>query len=95
MRTTVDQRNWKRDSYNGFGNGLAKAFEFAMVPAIFGAAGFGLDHLLGILPVFTIIFAVVAMIGLFVKWYYTYAYQMELVQAGAPWKSSTTDSGAT
>ncbi len=81
----MDQRDWKRDSYNGFGNGLAKAFEFAMVPLIFGAAGYGLDRLIGIVPVLTTIFAVVALVGLFVKSYYTYAHQMELAQVGSPW----------
>ena len=85
MRTTVDQRNWKRDSYNGFGNGLAKAFEIALVPAILGAAGYGLDRLIGIVPVLTIVFSVLAIIGMFARSYYAYTYQMAQVQADSVW----------
>ena len=88
MRTNVDDRNWKRDSYNGFGNGLAKAFEIALVPAIFGAAGYGLDRLFGVVPVLTIIFAVLAICGMFTVSYYTYKYQMEQAQIGTPWDVS-------
>ena len=88
----MDQRSWKRDSYNGFGNGLAKAFEIALVPAIIGAAGYGLDHLLGIVPVLTILFSVAAIVGMFARSYYTYTYQMAQVQADSVWSKDSAPS---
>ena len=33
----------RRDMYNGFGDGLARAFELAVTPVVFGGIGFGLD----------------------------------------------------
>ena len=93
MKTTVDQRNWKRDSYNGFGNGLAKAFEIAMVPAILGAAGYGLDRLLGIVPVLTIVFSVFALVGMFLRSYYTYTYQMARQEAESVWAKGQAPTG--
>ena len=81
----MDQRNWKRESYNGFGNGLAKAFEIALVPLIFGALGYGLDRLFGIVPVLTIIFSVAALVGMFARSYYGYMYAMEQAEAASVW----------
>ena len=49
-----------RDTYNGFGESLSRAFELAVTPAVFGVAGYALDRWLGILPVLTIIFFVLA-----------------------------------
>lgn len=42
---------------NGFGDGLAAAFELVMTPAIFGVLGYLLDRALGLVPVFTLIFS--------------------------------------
>jgi F0F1-type ATP synthase assembly protein I len=61
------EQNDKRGLYNGFGDGLAQAFEFAVTPAIFGAIGYVIDRVLGIVPVFTIILSLFCLIGIFVK----------------------------
>jgi F0F1-type ATP synthase assembly protein I len=80
----VDQ-NDKRDLYNGFGDGLALAIEFAVTPAIFGGLGYLLDRALGTLPVFTIILALFCVVGMFVKIWYTYEASMREQEARAPW----------
>ena len=80
----VDQ-NHKRDLYNGFGDGLALAFEFAVTPAIFGALGYLLDRVIGSVPVFTIIFVLLCVVGMFVKIWYTYDASMRAHEARAPW----------
>ena len=71
--------------YNGFGDGLARAFEFAMTPAIFAAGGYGLDRWLGILPVLTIVFFLVSVAGMFAKTWYTYEARMQAEDATRPW----------
>ena len=53
----------RRDIYNGFGDGLARAFEFAVTPAVFGAMGYGLDRWAGLVPLFTIVLTVFALVG--------------------------------
>jgi F0F1-type ATP synthase assembly protein I len=80
----VDQ-NDKRDFYNGFGDGLARAFEFAVTPAIFGFLGYLLDRAIGTLPVFTLILALVCIVGMFLKTYYTYEDAMRAHDAKSPW----------
>ena len=45
----------RRDMYNGFGDGLARAFELAVTPVIFGGIGFGLDRWLGLAPLLTLV----------------------------------------
>jgi len=53
--------NGSRDVQNGFGDGLAKAFELVLTPALFGLAGFGLDRWLGLTPLLTIVLTVWAL----------------------------------
>ena len=51
----------RRETYRGFGDGLARAFEIAMTPVIFGAGGWALDRWLGTSPVFTVLLFVWAL----------------------------------
>lgn len=81
-----DQGN-KRDLYNGFGDTLARAFEFAAVLAIFGAGGWGLDRWLDTSPVFTIVTVIVATVGLFARLWYGYEAAMQAEEARAPWRA--------
>lgn len=74
-----------RDTYNGFGNALALAFELAVTPAIFGLAGYGLDRWLGIVPVLTIVFALWALIVLLVRMGSHYSAEMRQHEAAGPW----------
>jgi F0F1-type ATP synthase assembly protein I len=80
--------NDKRDLYNGFGDGLAKAFEFAVTPGIFGVLGYLLDRAIGTLPLFTIILALLCIVGMFLKTWYTYDADMRTHEANAPWGRS-------
>jgi F0F1-type ATP synthase assembly protein I len=50
----LDRLSERRELNNGFGNALAKAFELAVTPAIFGYLGWLLDGWLGTRPLFLI-----------------------------------------
>ncbi len=80
----------RQDLYNGFGNGLALAFELALVPAIFGAMGYALDRWLGLLPVLTIVFVLIAVAGLSVRQFAAYTFNMKLHEGQGPWASDWT-----
>jgi hypothetical protein len=80
----VDLR-YQRDTYNGFGETLARGFELAVTPAIFGAIGFGLDKWLGIVPVLTIVLLVLALCGMFVRMWFGYDEEMKRHEAEGPW----------
>ncbi|MGH9150680.1 MAG: AtpZ/AtpI family protein [Acidimicrobiales bacterium] len=75
----------RREVYQGFGDGLARAFELALTPAVFGVAGFGIDRWLGTLPVFLLVFVLLAAVGLFVRAWYGYARDMAAHEQQAPW----------
>jgi F0F1-type ATP synthase assembly protein I len=77
--------NDKRDFYNGFGDGLARAFEYAVTPAIFGFLGWLLDRAVGTVPLFTIVFALLCVVGMFLKTWYTYDAMMRAHDAESPW----------
>jgi F0F1-type ATP synthase assembly protein I len=77
--------NHKRDLYNGFGDGLAKAFEFAVTPGIFGVLGYLLDRAIGTLPVFTIILTLLCVVGMFLKTWYVYDADMKAQEARSSW----------
>ena len=73
------------DVQNGFGDGLAKAFELVLTPAILGLAGFGLDRWLGVTPLFTIVLTLwaLAVVG-YLTWY-RYEAEMRRLEEGAAW----------
>jgi Putative F0F1-ATPase subunit Ca2+/Mg2+ transporter len=56
--------------YNGFGNALAQAVEFAATPLIFFLAGRWADHRFGTTPVFAVVLFVAALVGVSVSAYY-------------------------
>jgi hypothetical protein len=75
----------KRDLYNGFGDGLSRAFEFAITPVVFGLVGHLLDGWMGISPALTITLALFAVAGGFVRMWYAYDAQMKVHEASGPW----------
>ena len=79
--------------YNGAGEGLSRAFELALTPAIIGGVGFLLDRWLGLTPIFTIIFFLVAMGGLMARMYYGYDAQMKEHEARSPWAPAPSRDG--
>jgi F0F1-type ATP synthase assembly protein I len=52
----------RRDTYNGFGDALARAFELVGTPAIFGWLGWLLDGRTGTRPMFTVLFALITFV---------------------------------
>jgi F0F1-type ATP synthase assembly protein I len=78
------ERRERRHLNQGFGRALSNAFEIAVVPAIFLAIGWGVDHLVGTHLVFAIVLGLVGLAGTVVKMYYAYSYEMaQHAEAGA------------
>lgn len=50
----------RRELHNGFGDAMARAFELAVTPAIFGFLGHLLDGAVGTAPLFLVLFALVS-----------------------------------
>jgi F0F1-type ATP synthase assembly protein I len=81
----VDDLKAKQDLYNGFGDTLAKGFELAVTPVLFGGIGYVLDRFLGVTPVLTLVLFVLSVVGLGVRMYYGYVAEMEAHELNAPW----------
>lgn len=71
--------------YNGAGNGLARAFELAVTPAVFGVLGHLLDTRVGTSPLFLTVFALLCLLGMGVRMFYGYQAAMDAHQAAGPW----------
>lgn len=66
---------------NGSEDGLAKAVEIVLTPAIFAAVGFGLDRWLGTAPWLALSFGMAAFVlKLLVEWY-RYAERMSKIES--------------
>ena len=74
--------------YSGFGDTLSRAFEFAVIPLLFGAFGYWVDGWLGITPVFTAILAAVGLAGVVARMWYAYEAAMQAEEAKSPWARS-------
>ena len=79
----------KRDLWNGFGDGLARAFEFAVTPAIFAGIGLVIDRRIGLFPVLTIGLLVFSLVGMFIKLWFTYDAQMRSIEEQGAWRRSS------
>ena len=77
--------------YNGAGEGMSRAFELAVTPVIIGGLGYLLDRWLGLVPVLTIVFFLVAMVGLVARLWYAYDAEMVRHEKAGPWASATHD----
>ena len=75
----------RRQLYQGFGDTLALAFELAFTPVIIGLMGYGLDRWFGILPVLTIVFVLMAIVGMSARMWYGYDARMKVHEANGPW----------
>lgn len=71
-----DDLRAKRELNTGFANALSRAFEFAATTAIFSGLGWLVDRALGTAPVFTIVLAIAALVGQFVRFWYAYDLEM-------------------
>ena len=61
------------------------SYELVLSPLILALIGFGLDHLFGTLPLFTIIFGLLGLIGACIKIYFGYVAEMDEHEKDAPW----------
>ena len=75
----------RQETYQGFGDTLAVAFELAVTPFVFGLIGYGLDRWLGIVPLFTTMLVLFAIAGLSVRMWFDYDTRMKAHEAQAPW----------
>lgn len=76
--------------YRGFGDSLSRSVELAVTPPIIGAFGYLLDRLFGIVPVLTITFFLIAMIGLIATMWYGYEARMRSHEQSGPWAKGGT-----
>ena len=75
----------RRELYNGFGDTLTRAVEFVAIPGVFAFIGHALDGRLGTGSLFTVVLAVLALVGTFVRAYYAYETAMREQEARLPW----------
>lgn len=75
----------RRELYNGFGDTLARAVEFVAAPAFFAYGGHLLDGRLGTGSLLTVLLAVFALAGVFVRAYFAYEVAMRSHEAERPW----------
>ena len=66
-------------------NRSAGGYELVLSPLILALIGFGIDKLFGTVPVFTVLFAVLGLIGVVVKIYFNYRTEMQEHDAAGPW----------
>ena len=87
----------RRQLNKGYADTLARGFEFAAVPVVFGGIGWLVDGALGTAPMFTIGLVVFGFIGMFVKLWLGYDEAMKREEEGAVWNRPRTTSriGAT
>jgi F0F1-type ATP synthase assembly protein I len=84
----------RQETFQGFGDTLAVAFELAVTPFIFGLIGYGLDRWLGLTPVFTIVLVLFCIAGLSVRMWFEYDARMKAHEAAGPWARPLRTSGA-
>jgi F0F1-type ATP synthase assembly protein I len=63
----------------------AGGWELALSPVLLALIGYGLDRWFGIVPVLTVVFAVVGLVGAVAKLYLGYRAEMEAHEAAGPW----------
>jgi F0F1-type ATP synthase assembly protein I len=88
----VDLRS-RRETYNGFGEALARGFEFAVTPAIFGGIGWLLDRALGTAPLLLVVLVLFGFAGMFVRMWLGYDTEMRRHEANAPWAPKNHNGG--
>lgn len=85
--------NERRAMWTGFGDGLARAFELVVTPAIFGFLGHLVDRRLGTTPLLLIVFLLVTVAWEFAKTWMGYEASMKAEDAKAPWAAASKEEG--
>jgi len=63
----------------------AGGWELALAPVLCALIGYGLDRLFGTVPVITVVFAVLGLVGAVVRLYYGYDAEMKEHEKSGPW----------
>ena len=79
------ERRDQRDTWHGFSNALSRSFEMVATFALFVLLGLFVDDRVGTRPLFTLVLALLAVIGLGARAYYTYKDQIARDEEGKPW----------
>ena len=66
-------------------NRSAGGYELVLSPLILALIGFGIDKLFGTVPLFTVLFAVLGIVGVVVKLYVNYRTGRAQHDAAGPW----------
>jgi F0F1-type ATP synthase assembly protein I len=74
----------RRELNNGFGDSMARAFELALTPTIFGFLGYLLDGWLGTRPLFMVSFFLFVVVYLMWKMFRGYDAQMRVQESKLP-----------
>ena len=74
-----------RGLYGGFGDAMAQAFEFAVIPVLFALLGLWLDSRFGTRPLATVILVVVGLTGVIARSLYAYKDRIETEEKDKPW----------
>ncbi|MBW3649094.1 MAG: AtpZ/AtpI family protein [Actinobacteria bacterium] len=82
----MDASGDRQSLYNGFGDTMSRAVEFVATPAIFGWLGHLIDGRTGTRPTFTLVLACVAVVGMFLRYWFGYVHAMEAEEAKGPWR---------
>jgi hypothetical protein len=82
----VDATEERRKLYNGFGDTFSRAIEFVATPAVFGFLGHLLDLRINSGNAFAILLASLALVGVFLRFWYAYVEDMKREEANAPWR---------
>ncbi len=81
--------NDKQAMNRGFGDGMSRAFELVVTPALFGLLGLGIDHVAGTSPVFVVALGLFGVVGTFVRLWYGYDAEMRSHEASSRWAPRT------
>ena len=81
--TSESPAKYKRESYQGLGDGMSRAFELALTPAIFGGLGYFLDQKFNTQPICMIVLVVLTLVGMFVRNWAAYKIKMQELEAEA------------
>jgi hypothetical protein len=82
----VDTTEERRRLYNGAGETFSRAVEFVATPAIFGYGGHLIDVRTGTTPLFTLLLGVLAVVGMFVRFFLAYSQAMDAEDAKGAWR---------
>lgn len=66
---------------------MSRALEITVTPFLFGLGGYFLDGRLGTAPVLTLVLGILGLVGVFVKLWYAYEFEMRQHEQARPRRS--------